>query len=74
MLDQQGIAQQAIDILILDIMVGQAALTGFKIAFTGDAADFLNRVTENRAPNIVVKNSSGFGGANVALVFKRAGQ
>jgi 3-oxoacyl-[acyl-carrier-protein] synthase-1 len=29
------------------------------------------RVTENRQPNIVVKNSSGFGGANVALVFKR---
>ncbi len=27
--------------------------------------------TENRAANIVVKNSSGFGGANVALVFKR---
>ncbi|MEO6245673.1 MAG: beta-ketoacyl-[acyl-carrier-protein] synthase family protein [Opitutaceae bacterium] len=31
----------------------------------------LPRVTENRQPNIVVKNSSGFGGANVALVFKR---
>lgn len=31
------------------------------------------RATENTAPNIVVKNSSGFGGANVALVFKRAG-
>ncbi len=30
------------------------------------------RTTENRAVNIVVKNSSGFGGANVALVFKRA--
>jgi 3-oxoacyl-[acyl-carrier-protein] synthase I len=30
------------------------------------------RTTENRAPTIVVKNSSGFGGANVALVFKRA--
>jgi 3-oxoacyl-[acyl-carrier-protein] synthase I len=29
------------------------------------------RTTENRQPNIVVKNSSGFGGANVALVFKR---
>ena len=29
------------------------------------------RVTENRGANIVVKNSSGFGGANVALVFKR---
>lgn len=29
------------------------------------------RTTENRAPEIVVKNSSGFGGANVALVFKR---
>lgn len=29
------------------------------------------RTTENRAANIVVKNSSGFGGANVALVFKR---
>lgn len=32
----------------------------------------LPRTTENRAPEIVVKNSSGFGGANVALVFKRA--
>jgi 3-oxoacyl-[acyl-carrier-protein] synthase-1 len=32
----------------------------------------LPRTTENRAPGIVVKNSSGFGGANVALVFKRA--
>ena len=31
----------------------------------------LPRVTENRPPGIVVKNSSGFGGANVALVFKR---
>jgi 3-oxoacyl-[acyl-carrier-protein] synthase-1 len=31
----------------------------------------LPRETENRQPNIVVKNSSGFGGANVALVFKR---
>ena len=31
----------------------------------------LPRTTENRAPNIVVKNSSGFGGANVALVLKR---
>lgn len=31
------------------------------------------RTTENRAANIVVKNSSGFGGANVALVFRRAG-
>ncbi len=30
------------------------------------------RTSENRAPNIVIKNSSGFGGANVALVFKRA--
>ncbi len=29
------------------------------------------RTTENTAPNIVVKNSSGFGGANVALVLKR---
>ena len=29
------------------------------------------RVTENRPPGIVVKNSSGFGGANVALVYKR---
>jgi 3-oxoacyl-[acyl-carrier-protein] synthase-1 len=28
-------------------------------------------VTENRPARIVVKNSSGFGGANVALVFKR---
>jgi 3-oxoacyl-[acyl-carrier-protein] synthase I len=32
----------------------------------------LPRVTENRQPTIVVKNSSGFGGANVALVFKRS--
>ena len=32
----------------------------------------LLRTTENRQANIVVKNSSGFGGANVALVFKRA--
>ena len=32
----------------------------------------LPRATENRQANIVVKNSSGFGGANVALVFKRA--
>ena len=31
----------------------------------------LPRTTENRPPNIVVKNSSGFGGANVALVLKR---
>lgn len=30
------------------------------------------RTTQNTAPNIVVKNSSGFGGANVALVFKKA--
>jgi len=30
------------------------------------------RTTENRAVDIVIKNSSGFGGANVALVFKRA--
>jgi 3-oxoacyl-[acyl-carrier-protein] synthase I len=29
------------------------------------------RTTENQPANIVVKNSSGFGGANVALVFKR---
>lgn len=29
------------------------------------------RTTENTLPNIVIKNSSGFGGANVALVFKR---
>jgi 3-oxoacyl-(acyl-carrier-protein) synthase len=29
-------------------------------------------VTENRPANIVMKNSSGFGGANVALVLKRA--
>lgn len=32
----------------------------------------LPRQTESRQANIVVKNSSGFGGANVALVFKRA--
>lgn len=31
----------------------------------------LPRTTENRAAEIVIKNSSGFGGANVALVFKR---
>lgn len=31
----------------------------------------LPRTTENRQAAIVVKNSSGFGGANVALVFKR---
>ena len=30
----------------------------------------LPRTTENRQAGIVVKNSSGFGGANVALVFK----
>ena len=29
------------------------------------------RATEHTPPNIVIKNSSGFGGANVALVFKR---
>jgi 3-oxoacyl-[acyl-carrier-protein] synthase-1 len=32
----------------------------------------LPRTTEHRAPHVVLKNSSGFGGANVALVFKRA--
>lgn len=31
----------------------------------------LPRATEERAPGVVVKNSSGFGGANVALVFRR---
>jgi 3-oxoacyl-[acyl-carrier-protein] synthase-1 len=31
----------------------------------------LPRTTESRAAGIVIKNSSGFGGANVALVFKR---
>jgi 3-oxoacyl-(acyl-carrier-protein) synthase len=30
------------------------------------------RTTESRAANVVVKNSSGFGGANVALVYRRA--
>lgn len=30
------------------------------------------RTTQNTAPKIVMKNSSGFGGANVALVFKTA--
>jgi 3-oxoacyl-[acyl-carrier-protein] synthase-1 len=30
------------------------------------------RTTENREANIIIKNSSGFGGANVALVLKRA--
>jgi 3-oxoacyl-[acyl-carrier-protein] synthase-1 len=29
------------------------------------------RTTENRQAEIIIKNSSGFGGANVALVFKR---
>ncbi len=29
------------------------------------------RQTENTAPRVVLKNSSGFGGANVAIVFKR---
>lgn len=29
------------------------------------------RATENTAPNLIVKNSSGFGGANVAIVLKR---
>jgi 3-oxoacyl-[acyl-carrier-protein] synthase-1 len=33
----------------------------------------LPRTTENRPARIVVKNSSGFGGANVALVFQHAG-
>jgi 3-oxoacyl-[acyl-carrier-protein] synthase-1 len=32
----------------------------------------LPRTTENRPIRVVVKNSSGFGGANVAVVFKRA--
>jgi 3-oxoacyl-[acyl-carrier-protein] synthase I len=32
----------------------------------------LPRTSENRAARIVLKNSSGFGGANVALVFKHA--
>lgn len=32
----------------------------------------LPRTTESRQARIVVKNGSGFGGANVALVFKRA--
>lgn len=31
------------------------------------------RATEPTAPSIVMKNSSGFGGANVAILFKRAG-
>ncbi|MBL9202870.1 MAG: beta-ketoacyl-[acyl-carrier-protein] synthase family protein [Opitutaceae bacterium] len=31
----------------------------------------LPRATENRQADIVMKNSSGFGGANVALVYKR---
>jgi 3-oxoacyl-[acyl-carrier-protein] synthase-1 len=33
----------------------------------------LPRATENRQAHIVMKNSSGFGGANVALLFKRIG-
>jgi 3-oxoacyl-[acyl-carrier-protein] synthase-1 len=33
----------------------------------------LPRTTEERAPNTVLKNSSGFGGANVALLYRRAG-
>ena len=32
----------------------------------------LPRTTEDRAPRTVLKNSSGFGGANVALVYRRA--
>jgi 3-oxoacyl-[acyl-carrier-protein] synthase-1 len=36
------------------------------------AALNLPRATENRPVRLVIKNSSGFGGANVALVFKRA--
>ena len=31
------------------------------------------RTTQPTAPRIVIKNSSGFGGANVCLVFKTAG-
>ena len=31
----------------------------------------LPRATENRQAEFVVKNSSGFGGANVALIYKR---
>ena len=33
----------------------------------------LPRATENRQASIVMKNSSGFGGANVALLFKQIG-
>jgi 3-oxoacyl-[acyl-carrier-protein] synthase-1 len=33
----------------------------------------LPTATEARQPGIVIKNSSGFGGANVALVFRRTG-
>jgi 3-oxoacyl-[acyl-carrier-protein] synthase-1 len=36
------------------------------------AALNLPRATEERAPRTVLKNSSGFGGANVALVYRRA--
>ncbi|MFM8620049.1 MAG: beta-ketoacyl-[acyl-carrier-protein] synthase family protein [Opitutaceae bacterium] len=36
------------------------------------AALNLPRVTEDRAPRTVLKNSSGFGGANVALIYRRA--
>jgi 3-oxoacyl-[acyl-carrier-protein] synthase-1 len=36
------------------------------------AALHLPRTTEERAPRTVLKNSSGFGGANVALVYRRA--
>jgi 3-oxoacyl-[acyl-carrier-protein] synthase-1 len=32
----------------------------------------LPRTTEDRSVNVIMKNSSGFGGANVALLFKRA--
>jgi 3-oxoacyl-[acyl-carrier-protein] synthase-1 len=47
---------------------GQAHLTNVD----AECADLnLPRATEFRAPDIVIKNSSGFGGANVALVFKR---
>mgnify|MGYP000170643442 CR=1 FL=1 len=35
------------------------------------AALNLPRTTEERAPRTVLKNSSGFGGANVALVYRR---
>ena len=49
-------------------MPGNAHLTKVDPECEGIA---ILRATENTPPTIVLKNSSGFGGANVALVFKR---